>query len=442
MTEWLDADQKFVWHPYTQMKNAPTPLAVERAEGVYLHTADGHKILDGISSWWVNSLGHCHPRLTRALTEQAAKLQQVIFAGATHEPGARLAERLVEITPAGLDHVFYSDNGSTAVEVGLKMAAQYWSNRGEPDRTLFATMTNAYHGDTFGTMAVGGVEVFHKSFAPFFFPARRFDRARTDPIDAPPAAAQASRESSDGSLEEILEREGDRIAGVVIEPVVQGAGGMIVWPPSVLVEIRELCDRYGALLIADEVFTGFGRTGKLFACEHGPIAPDIICLSKALTAGIMPFAATLSTGAVFDAFLSDDRGKTLYHGHSYTGNALACAIALENLAILDEEGILERVQGLEALFTRRLERLADHRAVADTRCIGGLAAIEVRPQSSTQTGYHDAVGPTLARKFLERDVLLRPLGNVLYFLPPFVIEAAEAERVFDLIEEVLGEIAS
>jgi adenosylmethionine-8-amino-7-oxononanoate aminotransferase len=438
--DWVDLDRRHVWHPYTQMLNAPTPIAVDHAEGVYLYTADGRKILDGISSWWVNILGHSHPRLNAALARQCERMQQVIFAGTTNEPGARLAARLAEVTQPGLDHIFYSDNGSTAVEVGLKMASQYWTNRGEKQRTLFAGITNAYHGDTFGTMSVGGTPTFHEAFAPLLFEARHFHSAFSVPTDPPPAGSLT--EHGDGSLEEILDRDGERIAGVVIEPMLQGAGGMLVWPASFLREVRELCDRHGVLLIADEVLTGFGRTGKMFACEHGPVTPDIVCLSKALTAGYLPLAATLATDAVYDAFLSEDRGKTLFHGHSYTGNALSCAVALESLAIFEDERILERVTRLESLMTRRLATISQRDDVANVRGIGGLAAIELRPRSSGSSGYLDSIGPRIAQEFLRRDILLRPLGNVLYFLPPFVITDDEAEHVFDAIEEVLDVVAN
>ncbi|MEC8896675.1 MAG: adenosylmethionine--8-amino-7-oxononanoate transaminase [Planctomycetota bacterium] len=436
MNDWKDADRDHAWHPYTQMLTAPEPLGIERAEGVYLYTSEGRRILDGISSWWVNTLGHSNARLNKALTRQTEKLQQVIFAGATHPGAAELAARLAAITPGELDHSFYSDDGSTAVEVSLKMAAQYWRNKGEESRTLFVSMTNSYHGDTFGAMALGGSPVFHANFSDFLFPVRRFDCTRVESRAATPAASLES--PSDGSLEEILQREGDKVAAVIIEPVLQGAGGMILWPSESLVEIRELCDRYGTLLIADEVFTGFGRTGRLFACEHGPIVPDIICLSKALTAGYMPLAVTLSTAEIYNSFLSEDRGKTFFHGHSYTANALACAVALENLDILEDENILGRISRIEELFKERLQKLEGLPAVRSTRAIGSLAALDIEAGDSAEGGYLDAIGPRLYAEFLERDILLRPLGNVLYFLPPYVITDDEIHRVFDAIEEVVG----
>lgn len=419
-------DGQSIWYPYTQMRSAPRPILVERAEGVYLYASDGQRILDGISSWWVNIHGHNHPRLNRALQEQADRFAQVIFAGFTHEPALRLADQLVQRTPSNLTHVFFSDNGSTSVEVALKMAYQSWINRGESGRNLFVAFEHAYHGDTFGAMAVGGVEVFHSAFSDLFFEVRR----------ASSPSRQRSENRGAEDLERILEKEGDRVAAVILEPMVQAAGGMIIWPRESLCRVRELTTHYGIPLIADEVFTGFGRTGKMFACEHGPIEPDIMCLSKAITGGYLPLAATLASEEIYEAFLSEDRAKTLFHGHSYTGNALACAVALESLALLDETGLL-RVQSLEKLFRERLARLESLPAVDEVRGIGGLAVAELGPEK--QSGYLDARGPEMAQAFLQRGVLLRPLGNVLYFLPPYAITDEEAHGVFDVIEEVLSQ---
>ena len=422
--DWLELDRRHVWHPYTQMATAPPPIPVARAQGAYLYTPDGRAILDAISSWWVNVHGHNHPRLNRALAAQADRLAQVIFAGFTHEPAARLAAALAARAPGRLPWVFYSDDGSTAVEVALKMAWQLWANHGEFGRTLFVAFDDAYHGDTFGAMAASGVAAFHVAFAPLLCEVRRA---------ATPFSL--SRGSASPPLAEILAREGDRVAAVIAEPMLQGAGGMIVHEAAFLREVRAETARRGIPLIADEVLTGFGRTGRLFACEHGPIAPDLLCVSKALTGGYLPLSATLATDEIYSAFLSEDRGKTLFHGHSYTGNALACAVALESLAIL-EEGALPRVAALERLFAERLARLAEHPRVETVRGIGGMAAVELRPTQAG--GYFDPQGPGLGARALERGVLLRPLGNVLYALPPYVLTDAEAHRIFDVIEEVLA----
>jgi len=430
-SHWGAQDRRYVWHPYTQMLTAPEAIPVERAEGVYLFTSDGQRILDGISSWWVNIHGHNHPRLNRALQKQADRFAQVIFAGFTHEPAVRLAAQLVQRTPANLTRAFFSDNGSTAVEVALKMAYQCWRNRGEFKRNLFVAFEHAYHGDTFGAMAAGGVEVFHSEYSGLFFEVRRA-RVRV----SQPRRADSQEESPQAAeLEAILEGEGHRVAAVIMEPMVQAAGGMILWPVQFLRHVREVTRRHGIPLIADEVFTGFGRTGKMFACQHGPIEPDILCLSKALTGGYLPLAVTLASEDIYESFLSEDRRKTFFHGHSFAGNALACAVALESLSVLDETKSLDRVMELEGLFTKRLEQLKSLPVVEEVRGMGALGVVELSTQG--KSGYLDERGPRLAQAFLERGILLRPLGNVLYFLPPYVITDEEVHSVFDAIEEVL-----
>jgi len=405
-----DRDKAVVWHPYTQALTAPAPIPIERAEGVWLYTEDGRRILDGISSWWVNIHGHSHPKLNAALAKQAGELEHVVFAGCTHRPAVELAERLLEILPAGLARVFYSDNGSTAVEVALKLAIQYWINRGEPQRQTIVTLHNAYHGDTVGAMSAREDSVFTRAFSNLLFPVERVR-----------------------DLEE-MERclQAHSAAAVLIEPMLQGAGGMIVWPVEFVAGVRRLCDRYGTLMIADEVLTGFGRTGKMFACEHAAIAPDIICLSKALTAGYLPLGVTATTTAVYDAFLSDDRSKTFFHGHSYTANPLACAVALASLDLFREEATLARVTRLEQQLRAGFEPL---RTLGDVRVIGGVAAVEL---TSNKPGYLDQIGPRLAAAFLARGLLLRPLGNVVYFMPPYCISESETAWALEQIAAVLG----
>lgn len=423
--DWLEAAERHVWQPYTQMRTAPPQVPIVRAEGVYLHTRDGRRLLDGISSWWVNIHGHRHPRLNEALTRQAQKMAHVIFARFTHEPGARLAEELASRAPGSLPHVFYSDDGSTAVEVGLKMAYQYWRYRGDRNRHSFVALENGYHGDTLGAMAVGDMDEFHREFSDLFFRVHHANGPR-------------SERPAHSGLDEILEREGRAVAAVIIEPMVQGAGGMIVWPAEFLRYVRAVTRAHGIPLIADEVFTGFGRTGTMFACEHGPIEPDILCVSKAVTGGYMPLAATLAIDEIYEAFLSNDRSRAFFHGHSYTGNALACALGIESLRILDDEQSLARVLRLEALFAERLARLERCPLVLETRGIGGLAVVELAPLE--RAGYLDDIGLRVAEGLFERDIFLRPLGNVLYVLPPYVITDAEAHGVFDAIEEVLAEL--
>ena len=406
-----DRDRAVLWHPYTQMLTAPVPLPIMRAEGVWLYTEDGRRILDGISSWWVNIHGHSHPKLNAALAAQAGELEHVVFAGCTHRPAVELAERLVEILPKGLSRVFYSDNGSTAVEVALKLALQYWRNLGQPNRRTFITLHNAYHGDTVGAMSASEDSVFTRAFSTMMFPVERVHG-----LD---------------DMETRLRDAGDSIAAVLIEPMLQAAGGMIVWPAEFVAGVRRLCDEYKTLLIADEVLTGFGRTGKMFACQHAGITPDIICLSKALTAGYLPLGVSATTSAVYEAFLSDDRSKTFFHGHSYTANPLACAVALASLDLFREEPVLERISRLEQQLRDGFEPL---RALGDVRVIGGVAAVEL---ASSKPGYLDGIGPRLAAAFLERGLLLRPLGNVVYFMPPYCITESENSWALEQIVDVL-----
>jgi adenosylmethionine---8-amino-7-oxononanoate aminotransferase len=429
----VDRDGACLWHPYTQMRTAPPPLAVVRAQGVYLYTEDGRRILDGISSWWVNIHGHSHPKLNEALAAQARELEHVVFAGCTHRPAVELAEGLLDILPAGLTRIFYSDDGSTAVEVALKLALQYWRNLGQPRRSKFIALDHAYHGDTVGAMSVGEESVFTRAFAPLMFPVAR---AHAPYCYRCPLGLKRETCRIDclGGLEKRLAAEGDTVAGVLVEPMLQGAGGMIVWPQEFLAGVRRLCDRYPTLLIADEVLTGFGRTGRMFACEHAGVRPDLVCLSKGLTAGYLPLGATAATEAIYEAFLSEDRGKTFFHGHSYTANPLACAVGLASLALFREEGVLARVEALERQFRAGLEPLRRLAWVGDIRVIGGVGVVEL---ASSEAGYLASIGPRLYQAFLSRGLLLRPLGNVVYFLPPYVITEAEADWALEQIRGVI-----
>ncbi|HLH39693.1 MAG TPA: adenosylmethionine--8-amino-7-oxononanoate transaminase [Bryobacteraceae bacterium] len=429
-----EIDRARVWHPYTQMQTAPPPVPIVRAEGVYLYTEDGRRILDGISSWWVNIHGHGHPRLNEALARQARELEHVMFAGFTHRPAAELADRLVALLPRGLTRIFYSDNGSTAVEVALKMSFQYWQNVGQPQRREFIALDHAYHGDTVGAMSASAESPFTAPFQRLLFPV---ERAHAPYCFRCPVGCDRATCSIDclRRLESILASRGDSIAAVLIEPMLQAAGGMIVWPVEFLTGVRQLCDRYRVLMIADEVLTGFGRTGKMFACEHGPVRPDIACLSKALTGGYLPLGVTAATEEIYASFLSNDRLKTFFHGHSFTANPLACAVALASLDLLIEDRSMDRVARLEALLRSRFTALRSRPVVADARILGGVAALELR---AGQGGYLEPIGARLAAEFLSRGLLLRPLGNILYFMPPYVITDAEAHWAIDQIEEVLA----
>jgi len=436
-----ERDRAHLWHPYTQAATAPPPLPIVRGEGVYLYTEDGRRLLDGTSSWWVNIHGHAHPGLNRALSEQAARLEHVMFAGCTHAPAVDLAERLVEILPAGLTRVFYSDNGSTAVEVALKIAFQYWRNVGQPERRTFVTLHHAYHGDTVGAMSVSEDSLFTRAFAPLLFDVTRADApyCYRCPIGLERTSCQIDCLSS---LEAALQRHGDAVAGDLVEPMLQAAGGMVVWPREFLAGARRLCDRYGTLLVADEVLTGFGRTGRMFACEHAAVAPDIMCLSKALTAGYLPLGATIATERLFEAFASSDRARTFFHGHSFTANPLACAVARASLDLFRDTDVIGRIARLEARMHARLAPLAALPGVGNVRVIGGVGIVElVSDKQTRQTGgYLDGIGPRLAAAFLERGLLLRPLGNIVYFMPPYVITDEEADWALGEIADVLGAI--
>ena len=434
----VDRDRAYVWHPYTQMLTAPPPLPIVRGEGAYLYTEDGRRLLDGISSWWVNIHGHSHPRLNAALAAQAAELEHVMFAGCTHLPAVDLAERLLAVLPPGLSRVFYSDNGSTAVEVALKLACQYWGNRGEPSRRSFVALHHAYHGDTVGAMSASEDSIFTRPFASMLFTVHR---AHAPYCYRCPLGLERATCAIDclGSLEQQLTEHGNAIAGVLVEPMLQGAGGMIVWPAEFLAGVRRLCDRYGVLMIADEVLTGFGRTGRMFACEHAAVSPDIICLSKALTGGYLPLGATATSEAVYDAFLSDDRTKTFFHGHSFTANPLACAVAIASLEVFHDTGALDRVRSLEGWLRQGLDPLASLPSVGEVRVIGGVGVVELvtDKESKTATGYLDSVGPRLSAAFLDRGLLLRPLGNILYFMPPYVVTESETAWAIEQIQDVL-----
>jgi adenosylmethionine-8-amino-7-oxononanoate aminotransferase len=424
------------------MKTAPDALGIVRGEGVYLYTDDGRKLLDGISSWWVNIHGHSHPKLNEALASQARQLEHVAFAGCTHEPATALAEELVRLLPSGLNRIFYSDNGSTAVEAALKMAYQFWKNSGNPERREFVALRHAYHGDTFGAMASSEDSVFTSAFKPLLFPVHRAESpyCYRCPLDLDRSTCTIDCLKS---LEGILSARQQSIAAVIVEPMLQGAGGMIVWPQEFLAGVRRLCDQYGCLMIADEVLTGFGRTGRMFACEHASISPDIICLSKALTGGYLPLAVTAATDRIYEAFLSDDRAKTFFHGHSYTANPLACAVARASLELFRTEATLGRIRELEQRLRHRLAPLRDNPIVGDVRVIGGVGAVELVQDKSTRSasGYLDAIGPRIAAAFLKRGLFLRPMGNIVYFMPPYVVTDAEVDWATDQIAEVLADPA-
>jgi adenosylmethionine-8-amino-7-oxononanoate aminotransferase len=422
-----------IWHPFTNAALDPPPLRVVRAEGVYLYTADGRKILDAVSSWWVNLHGHANPRIAAAIAEQARKMEHVVLAGFTHDAAEELAGRLRTWVRPELTHLFFSDDGSTAVEVALKLAVQYFSNRQRSEKSEIVALEHGYHGDTAGAMSVSDDSAFTDPFRSMRYPVHRVHSAYCHrcPIGL---KRETCHIECVQQMEALLAERADRIAAVIVEPLLQAAGGMIVHPVEFLQKIRAVCTRYEVLLIADEVLTGFGRTGKMFACDLAGIVPDLMCLSKGITGGFLPMGVTLCTDQVEAAFRSEDRKHTFYHGHSYTGNALACAAANASLQIFEDEPVFDRIHTIAKVNAERLGQFRELHQVGDTRQIGTIGAIELLAEDA---GYLSAMRPKLYRFFLDRGVLLRPLGNVVYVLPPYVITPDELHRVYDVILEAI-----
>jgi adenosylmethionine-8-amino-7-oxononanoate aminotransferase len=438
-------DLAVVWHPCTQMHDHETlPMVpIARAEGAWLVGHDGKRYLDAVSSWWTCLLGHRHPRVVAALKDQLDQLDHVMLAGFTHEPAIELAEALVAIAPRASDEsralrrVFFADNGSSAVEVALKLSFHYWRNQGERERTRFVALTGSYHGETLGALSVTDVALYRTTYAPLLLEpifAPSPDAYEAAPGESP--AACAARRL--GELRVILERDARTIAAVIVEPLVQCAGGMRMYDASYLTGLRALCDAFDVHLIADEIAVGFGRTGTLFACEQGAIAPDFLCLSKGLTGGTLPLSAVLTTKRVYDAFYAEySSGKAFLHSHSYTGNPIACRAALATLSVLREEPVLERNRILAAHLATRIAPLASHPNVGDVRQTGMIAAIELVRNKATREPFppSDRRGLRVYRHALERGVVLRPLGNVVYFMPPYCATTEEIDLMVDVAIE-------
>lgn len=431
--EWAQRDLKVLWHPCTQMKDHETwpPIPIRRAKGVWLEDFDGHRYIDAISSWWVNLFGHGHPAINAALKTQVDSLEHVLLAGFTHEPAIRLAERLIEKAPPGLTRCFFADNGSSAVEVALKMSYHAWRNQGHPEKTRFITLENSYHGETLGALSVGDVPLYRETYAPLLMRSIR--------VQSPDAyhrnsgvTPEAHARQSFLEMEATLTQHAGKVAAVIVEPLVQCAGGMRMYHPIYLTLLREACDRHGVHLIADEIAVGFGRTGTLFACEHASITPDFLCLSKGLTGGYLPLSAVLTTSAIYEAFYADyASGKAFLHSHSYTGNALACAVALASLSLFDLEDVLASNRERARLMRQSVQELEGHPQVGDIRQQGMILAIEMVENAKIRKPYpqEQRRGLRVYREALRQGVLLRPLGNVIYFMPPYVITPNEIEKM-------------
>ena len=444
--EWIEKDLKYVWHPDTQMKQYEgadfKPVLIERGKGIYLYDSDGNRYIDGVSSWWVNTLGHSNPRLNKVLTQQAEKIEHVLLADFTHKPAVELAQRLIELAGEPFSKVFYSDDGSTAVEVAIKMAYQYWYQKGKPEKKHFVSMTESYHGDTLGSVSVGGIDIYKKIFSPLVFETLKVSAPYC--YRCPKCCTQGDCALECFSeVEELFEKRHNEIAAMIVEPLVQGAAGMRVYPCEYLTRLRKLCDKYDILLIDDEVAMAFGRTGKYFAFEHAGIKPDIFCVAKGITAGYIPLAATITTDKIYNAFYDDFSSlKTFYHGHSFTGNPVACAIAVENLKIMQEERIVENLTPKINKLKSCLEKFKALEHAGDIRHIGMIGAIELVKNKKTREPYPftDRTGHRVFKSALKKGAVLRPIGNVIYFMPPLIITEEEIEELTDIAFSAIKEV--
>jgi len=415
------ADRAYLWHPFTQQRGwvDEHPVIVDRAEGTDLIDVEGNRYIDGVSSLWCNVHGHAHPRIDGAVREQLSKVAHSTMLGLSHRPAIELAQRLVEIAPAGLTRVFYSDSGSTATEIALKMAFQYWRQRGQ-DRRRFVALRMAYHGDTIGSVSVGGIDLFHSLYEPLLF-----DTLKAEPGDI-------------GDMARLLAEHEGEVAAVIMEPLVQGAAGMLVHPPGYLRAVRELCDEHDALLILDEVATGFGRTGRMFACEHEGVAPDLLCLAKGISGGYLPLAATLASERIYDGFLGrHEEFRTFFHGHTYTGNPLACAAGIATLDLFREERTLERLQPKIELLGELLEPIAAHPAVRQVRRRGFMVGIEL-----AEYPLPVRIGHRVTLEARRRGAIIRPLGDVIVLMPPLAISAEHLRRLVDVTAEAIDAATS
>ena len=432
-------DKKYIWHPFTQMKDwvDSTPLVIDQGEGSYLIDVDGNRYLDGVSSLWVTVHGHCREELNRAISEQVAKLSHSTLLGLTHPTAINLARRLVGITPKRLQKVFYSDNGSTAVEISLKMAYQYWQLKGEIQREKFIGFHNAYHGDTIGSVSVGGIDLFHSVYRPLLF----------DSIKAPSPycyRCELHRTYPEcelaclGALETLMEAHAPETAALIIEPLVQAAGGMIMFPDGFLKGVQDLCRKHGVLMITDEVATGFGRTGRMFACEHEGVEPDLMAVAKGITGGYLPLAATLTSDDVYDAFCGKfEEQKTFFHGHTYTGNPVACAAALANLDIFEKDHTIDAMQPKITFLSAKLAQFQELGHVGEVRQKGFMVGIELVADKKTKEPFAagDKVGQKVTLNARKRGLIIRPLGDVIVLMPPLSVSLEELGQVVDITYE-------
>ena len=434
LTTW---NKDYLWHPFTQMQDwlAEEPVIIERGEGVYLIDIEGNRYIDGIASMWTNVHGHNHTDLNAALKTQLQQISHSTLLGYSNIPAIKLAKKLVEITPVGLNKVFYSDNGSTAVEVALKMAYQYWQHKGQPQRKMFVHFDNSYHGDTVGAMSVGGIDAFHATYKSLLFKSVCLSQPKPDKTD--------NSSKWINTVERVMLEHPNQIAGIIVEPVIQGAGGMIIAPNGFLKQLETLAKSKDILLIVDEVMTGIGRTGKMWACEHEDVSPDLLCTAKGLAAGYLPLAATLTTDEIYNAFLGEySELKTFFHGHTFTGNPLACAVALENIAIFERDNLIERLQTTIAHFKQRLQEFYQLQHVGDVRVCGMAAGIELTENTDTKTpySYEDKIGIQVCKAALKQGVILRPLVNTIVLMPPLQIAIPELDILLGITYQAISDV--
>ncbi len=441
-----EADKRYIWHPFTQMQGYQEmePVIIERGEGSYLIDIAGRRYLDGVSSLWVTIHGHRRREIDQAVIEQVGRIAHSTLLGLSTPPSIELAERLVEITPPGLERVFYSDNGSTGCEVALKMAFQYRQLRGEEAKTRFISFKNAYHGDTLGAVSVGGVDLFHEAYRPLLFPVLQAEAPYCYRCPLGLRWPGCGMECL-GQLDRIMKEHHQEVTALIIEPLVQGAAGMITQPPGFLSGVRELCTRYGVLMIADEVAVGFGRTGRMFACDHEGVRPDLMVLAKGITGGYLPLAATLTTDEIYGAFLGEyHEFKTFFHGHTYTGNPLACAAALANLEVFEKEKTVERLAPKIELLTRRLTRFTDLPCVGEVRQQGFMAGVELVADKETRAPFppQERMGIRVILEARKRGVIIRPLGDVIVIMPPLSITEGELEELVETIYQSIKTVTA
>ncbi len=436
MMDLIEIDRRYIWHPFTQMKEyeMEEPLIIERGDGVYLIDVDGNRYIDGVSSLWVNIHGHAHPDINRAIQRQVNLISHSTLLGISNRPAVELAKRLVDVAPAGLTKIFYSDNGSTSVEIGLKMAYQFWQQKGFQRKKKFLSLSQGYHGDTIGSVSLGGIDLFHKIYGPLLFKtikAPSYSCYRCELGVEYPSCEMACA----GEMERLIEEHRGELCAVILEPLVQGAGGMLTAKPGYLKRVARACNENDVLLVLDEVAVGVGRTGKFFACEHESVNPDILCLAKGITGGYLPLAVTMTTERIYEAFLGEHTDyKTFFHGHTYTGNPVCCASAIANLDVFEKENTLENLMEKINFLEKYLEKFWEHEHVGDVRQCGFMVGIELVLDRATKKKYPsgDRIGVKVIKDAKKNGVIIRPLSDVIVLMPPLSIKIPELKRLLDV----------